>query len=137
MLVQGNSNYTKQAKISSMLEAVRDISAIESPESPKVLNTHLPYKWLPRKHKENGGKIIHITRNPKDAYVSNYYHMLNLLVLGATTRDMTWTQYFDTYVMEKGTFFQKQNDITKFKIIDDFAYSERSFFSRRFRSNLL
>merc|ERR1711894_468448 len=42
--------------------------------SPRVLNTHLWYKHLPKKAIEKPCKVIFIQRNPKDVIVSYYHH---------------------------------------------------------------
>ncbi|NXK47089.1 ST3A1 sulfotransferase, partial [Chauna torquata] len=40
---------------------------------PRVLATHLPYYLVPRDLRNKRGRIIYVTRNPKDVVVS-YYH---------------------------------------------------------------
>lgn len=74
MLLNGRPEYVKEGKESLFMEAVEDMSVIDSLKSPRVLNTNLPFRWLPKKHVESDGKIIHVIRNPKDVCVSLYYH---------------------------------------------------------------
>lgn len=76
MLLNGRAEYIKEGKESLFLEAMDDIGTIKSMDSPRVLNTNLPFRWLPQKHVESNGKIIHVIRNPKDICVSLYYHFV-------------------------------------------------------------
>lgn len=74
MLLQGATAFVKEGKGSQFLEALDDLNLINKMTSPRTLNTHLPYRWLPRKHLENDGKIVHVVRNPKDVAVSMFFH---------------------------------------------------------------
>jgi hypothetical protein len=73
MLLKNKAEYTKEIKEFSFLEAIPDISTVDNISSPRALNTHAPYRWLPKQHIENGGKIVHVLRNPKDVIVSLYH----------------------------------------------------------------
>ncbi|CAK9175797.1 unnamed protein product [Ilex paraguariensis] len=44
--------------------------------SPRLFRTHLPYPTLPETIKTSTCKVVYITRNPKDAFVS-LWHFLN------------------------------------------------------------
>ncbi|KAF7146922.1 hypothetical protein RHSIM_Rhsim03G0148900 [Rhododendron simsii] len=48
----------------------RDINQIPS---PRVFNTHLPYSILPESVKKSGCRIIYISRNPADTFVSSWH----------------------------------------------------------------
>lgn len=74
MLLQGATSFVKEGKGSQFLEALDDLNLINKMTSPRTLNTHLPYRWLPRKHLENDGKIVHVVRNPKDVAASMFFH---------------------------------------------------------------
>ncbi|KAK3085023.1 hypothetical protein FSP39_023028 [Pinctada imbricata] len=113
MILQEQANYKKDTKMSSMLEALPNLEMLERLQSPRVLNTHLPYKWLPRKHIQNGGKIIYTTRNPKDAYVSFYHHMKNSFELGEKSNNVTWEQFFETCVLGKDVVYGSWFDYAK------------------------
>lgn len=46
--------------------------AIDDSIYPRIIKTHLPYSMTPKNPK---AKYVYITRNPKDALVSYYYHV--------------------------------------------------------------
>ncbi|KAF7147355.1 hypothetical protein RHSIM_Rhsim03G0148600 [Rhododendron simsii] len=48
----------------------RDINQVPS---PRVFNTHLPYSILPEAVKNSGCRIIYISRNPADTFVSTWH----------------------------------------------------------------
>lgn len=74
MLLRGATTFVKEGKGSQFLEALDDLNLINTMTSPRTLNTHLPYRWLPRKHLEKDGKFVHVVRNPKDVAVSMFFH---------------------------------------------------------------
>ncbi|KAK3093224.1 hypothetical protein FSP39_012919 [Pinctada imbricata] len=127
MLVKGDANYTKESKMFFMLEALDDLNSIKDFKSPRVLNLHFPYKWFPREHIENGGKIVHTTRNPKDAYVSLFHHARSSLEHGVKTKNMTWDQFFNTCVLGKnsayGSWFDFEKEIEQAKKVNNNIYT--------------
>ena len=104
MLIHGKAEYRKEDKTATMLEAIPNLGLLESEISPRILNTHLPVRWLPLKHLEKGGKIVHLMRNPKDVAVSMFHHIKSSGEGGVGTRDMTWQQFFDNMVIGEGIF---------------------------------
>ena len=96
MLVQGTTDYRKESKEAVMLEMVPDLEVIRAEKSPRILNTHFPFRYLPKKHRENGGKIVHVRRNPKDVYVSLYYFLKSFGALKKEGgEDMKWEEFFN------------------------------------------
>ncbi|XP_033740958.1 sulfotransferase 4A1-like [Pecten maximus] len=61
----------------TMME-LQDFNEIEEMESPRTFGTHLRFRFLPDQMKLGKGKVVTITRNPKDIVVS-MYHMLQKL----------------------------------------------------------
>ncbi|XP_033741849.1 amine sulfotransferase-like [Pecten maximus] len=57
---------------------VLDFNDIEEMQSPRTFGSHLRFRFLPEQMKLGKGKIVTITRNPKDIVVS-LYHMLQKL----------------------------------------------------------
>lgn len=94
MLIKGNTEYTKEIKEFFFLEAIPDLDVVHNLPSPRPLNTHLPYRWLPKQLTEKGGKIIHVIRNPKDVAVSLYHH---LVAFGAM--NISFNQFMETMFM--------------------------------------
>ncbi|CAC5362818.1 SULT1 [Mytilus coruscus] len=66
MLLRNKTELDTQNKVSTMIEFIPDITVLDKLQSPRLLNTHCSFKYLPKKHIENGCKIIHMIRNPKD-----------------------------------------------------------------------
>ncbi|KAE9465161.1 hypothetical protein C3L33_02947, partial [Rhododendron williamsianum] len=52
----------------------RDINQVPS---PRAFNTHLPYSILPEAVKNSGCRIIYISRNPADTFVSTWHFLYN------------------------------------------------------------
>ncbi|KAK3084383.1 hypothetical protein FSP39_012626 [Pinctada imbricata] len=112
LLVRGSAEYSKE-KIVKIMEFIPHMELINGLQSPRILNTHLPYKWFPWKHIQNGGKIVHCARNPKDTYVSLFHHCSAGMELGPKTKGMTWAQFFDNCVIGNGTIYGSWFDYEK------------------------
>ena len=82
MILKRKAEYSKEPKEFLFLESVPDLDVVRNLPSPRPMNTHLPYRWLPTQHIENGGKIVHVLRNPKDVCVSAYHHTKTSMELG-------------------------------------------------------
>ena len=100
MLLQGKTDYRRETKESLMLEMIPDLRYAEQEKSPRILNTHLPYRWLPNKHIENGWKIVHMMRNPKDVLVSMFHHLKST---GTLDKDMKWAEFFNEAIKGRRT----------------------------------
>ncbi|XP_059171145.1 sulfotransferase 1E1-like [Physella acuta] len=51
------------------------IHVFTSRESPRIIVTHVPFRYLPKKALKKKIKIIYLDRNPKDVLVSFYSHL--------------------------------------------------------------
>lgn len=78
MLVRGSAEHNKNTKGVLFLD-VRTPTEINDCPSPRVLNSHYPCRLSPRELITKKNKIVHVTRNPKDAYVSFYHHSKAML----------------------------------------------------------
>uniref|UniRef100_A0A8W8HMA0 Sulfotransferase domain-containing protein n=1 Tax=Magallana gigas TaxID=29159 RepID=A0A8W8HMA0_MAGGI len=66
MLLRGKAEYS-----SDPLHSIDfyDSSYIKKLQSPRILQSHLPFRYLPNEVKRQG-RILHVSRNPKDTAVS-------------------------------------------------------------------
>lgn len=97
MLLTQEDQYTEKTKETAFLEFVDDWSSIEKIPSPRLLNTHVPYRWLPLQHVANQRKIVHVIRNPKDVFVSLFHFQKNF----GSTED--WDSFYKSKVIGSGT----------------------------------
>ncbi|GFO09807.1 sulfotransferase 1c4-like [Plakobranchus ocellatus] len=77
MIQKGKGHYSDLGKCAAFLEFCGP-ELYESLPSPRILNTHNRFDWLPEKVRTYKNKIIFTTRNPKDVAVSLYNHQINL-----------------------------------------------------------
>ncbi|KAK7492335.1 hypothetical protein BaRGS_00016432, partial [Batillaria attramentaria] len=68
-------------------------------DKPRVFTSHLRFRYLPRDVIEKKVKVVHITRNPKDVFVSLYCHVRS--VRPPLGYDGTWPQFFSV-MLEQG-----------------------------------
>lgn len=112
MLLSQEDQYTEKTKETAFLEFVDDWSNIEKIPSPRLLNTHVPYRWLPLQHVAKQRKILHVIRNPKDVFVSLFHFQKNFgytedwdsfyksKVIGSGTNYGGWLEYERTFILE-------------------------------------
>ncbi|CAC5371699.1 SULT1 [Mytilus coruscus] len=74
MLLRNKTKLDSVNKVMTIIEFIPDLTVLDELQSPRLLSTHFLFRYLPRKHIENGCKIIHMIRNPKDVCVSFYHH---------------------------------------------------------------
>ncbi|XP_046569010.1 sulfotransferase 1B1-like [Haliotis rubra] len=101
MLKSGTIKYQKDVKETRMLELISK-DGIEAVPQPRVFNTHLHLRMLPKQVVEKKIKCFQIMRNPKDACVSFFNHC----------RDMTppydyegdFVEFTEAFLSEKMAF---------------------------------
>ncbi|CAG2208059.1 SULT1 [Mytilus edulis] len=98
MLLRNTTELEKGAKSNSMLEGISDLSSLDSIPSPRILDTHCSFKYLPKQHIEKKNKIVHIVRNPKDVCVSFYHHASKDKF---TNFNGSWNDFFDLWMAGK------------------------------------
>ncbi|KAK3775707.1 hypothetical protein RRG08_050542 [Elysia crispata] len=94
MLLMGKAEYLPRGKAADMIDA-NSPDQVEGIRSPRVLNTHVRFRYLPREAIEKKTKIVVLLRNPKDVCVSLYNHMKDWLHGGYTG---SWQDFFDIYM---------------------------------------
>jgi hypothetical protein len=68
--------------------------------SPRAFKSHLPYHMVPGgEPAKSVAKYIYVARNPKDAAVSLYYHMLNEKYMDETVK-FSWNYFIDDYFIK-------------------------------------
>ncbi|GFO38352.1 sulfotransferase family cytosolic 1b member 1 [Plakobranchus ocellatus] len=77
ILRKGKCQFSELGKSSAFLEFCGP-ELYNSLPSPRILNTHNRFDWLPEKVRTYKNKIVLTTRNPKDVAVSLYNHQINL-----------------------------------------------------------
>ncbi|XP_067680707.1 sulfotransferase 1C2-like [Haliotis asinina] len=95
MLRAGNSEYSRKTKEIAMLGNPQFEMADQLP-SPRVLNSHIYFRYMPEKMVEKRIKTIFILRNPKDVSVSSYCMFngfKNMFRFGGT-----YSEYFDLFL---------------------------------------
>ncbi|XP_045200034.2 sulfotransferase 2A1-like [Mercenaria mercenaria] len=86
----------------------------EEVEKSRILSSHFKINRQPIEHLEQGGKVIVITRDPRDAMVSMKYHVQNDERL--SNAPVSWNFFFDTWMNGKcpfGSYFDYYNSWEK------------------------
>ncbi|XP_046328093.2 sulfotransferase 1B1-like [Haliotis rufescens] len=90
MLINNNTETIPKKKEDHMLE-YQPISMLDALPSPRVLNTHLHFQYLPEDMKTKRCKVVYLLRDPRDAHVSYY----KLLIKGSITGyEGGWKNWF-------------------------------------------
>ncbi|XP_052066941.1 sulfotransferase 1B1-like isoform X1 [Mytilus californianus] len=101
MLLRNKTELDTQCKVSTMIEFISDFTVLDKLESPRLLNSHCLFNYLPKKHIENGCKIIHMIRNPKDVCVSLYYQFKKHPFVDFKG---SWDDFFEIWMSDKGFY---------------------------------
>ncbi|CAG5114567.1 unnamed protein product [Candidula unifasciata] len=105
MILKGKGEYSPFCKQIAYLEMAAP-ELYDNLDSPRILNTHHEYDYLPDEVKEKKTKIVLTTRNPKDTAVSLYNHQINLYeVYNYDGQFQDWFPLFLDGKVDNGSFF--------------------------------
>ncbi|XP_046569342.1 sulfotransferase 1B1-like isoform X2 [Haliotis rubra] len=97
MLLAGSTNYIRDIKESQFLE-VKEVAALDALTSPRLLNTHMGFRFLPSEIVTKRTKVIYLLRNPKDVAVSLYHHVTGMNPGEKFVYNGTWDDFLDAYL---------------------------------------
>ncbi|KAJ8299111.1 hypothetical protein KUTeg_023171 [Tegillarca granosa] len=97
-IISGKAEYSERSKGGLFLEA-QPLGELAELPSPRSLNSHLPFRMLPRKHFRLKAKTILVIRNPKDVAVSLFHHSQKDTRGGMIGK--SWEEFFQTYIDNK------------------------------------
>ncbi|CAG2199541.1 SULT6B1 [Mytilus edulis] len=97
MLVDHTTEYnSRDATLKIHLDFMTDFQLLESETRRRILHSHLPWSFLPSKHKDEKAKVVYVNRNPKDRHASQYNWLKQM---NGVPPDFTWKQYYEDMVI--------------------------------------
>lgn len=113
MLVRRKAERIPEIKEMAMMEGITE-QIFESLPSPRIMNTHVYFQYLPNDFFDKKCKIVYIIRNPKDIAVSFYNHHKKLLEYEF---DGPWDNYLQRFIQGKtdyGSWFDYTLEMERF-----------------------
>ena len=104
MLINGKAETITKRKAQQMLEHELP-ETLDAIPSPRILNSHLNLRFLPKQLFEKKCKIIHVLRNPKDAVVSWYNHDVGIQCYGYSGK---WENFLPLFLEDKCRYSRDQ-----------------------------
>lgn len=104
MLKQQKAERIDAIKEWNMIEGMQQ-TLFDSMPSPRILNTHIYFRHLPKDFKNRKCKILYMLRNPKDVAVSFYNHHVKVLEYEYSG---SWEHYLTRYLkgdIDYGSWF--------------------------------
>ena len=106
------------------LEFSGGFQAYLSSTRPRIAHTNMTSNYLPRGLADGKGKLIHISRNPRDIAVS-YFHFVQIDPTGYGVFDNKWDTFFDCFMagrVSNGRWYDHMIDWTKHKNKDNILF---------------
>ncbi|XP_059146894.1 sulfotransferase 6B1-like [Physella acuta] len=105
MMLRKTPVMSKLGKEAVFLEFA-SLENIENTPSPRALNSHLWFDYLPQQLLEKKTKLILTFRNPKDTAVSFYNHTVSFgMVLGYQGTFKSWFPLFEDGLVDYGSYY--------------------------------
>lgn len=102
MLLSQSTSYNLWVKQKSLFELCDPIESVTKMPSPRLLMTHMPYRYLPSQLQNGKGKIIYVQRNPKDLFVSFYNFEKGKSAIG---KHLSLEEFFEkTVIKDEGLY---------------------------------
>ncbi|XP_052218476.1 sulfotransferase 1A1-like isoform X2 [Dreissena polymorpha] len=105
MLVNQSADRVKLIKETAMLEALTEEQFRNIP-SPRVLNTHIPLRLMPKDTLSNKTKIVFVQRNPKDICVSFFNHHSKIVEYDFNGKFENYVNRFLKGLVDYGSWFE-------------------------------
>ncbi|XP_069116803.1 sulfotransferase 1B1-like [Argopecten irradians] len=105
MLVQKKAERIQTVKETAMLEMIAQEACDKIP-SPRVLNSHVYFEYLPKDFVKGKCKIVYAMRNPKDVAVSFFHHHSNIIKYDFSGK---WGDYVTRFLkgnVDYGSWFE-------------------------------
>ena len=104
MLLQGKTEYHQDPKEKYMFP-FQTPERIDEHPSPRIINSHMYFRHLPRDILKKRPKIVFVSRNPKDIVVSFYHHCHN----ASLKYNGSWNDFLEFFMSsDTGNEYQLQ-----------------------------
>ncbi|WAR03217.1 ST1A4-like protein, partial [Mya arenaria] len=103
MIISGTSEVSGNNKGPGMLEA-SSAAEVEKQASPRLLNSHLPTRYLPKGVLSRCRPVVMIARNPKDVAVSFYNHTRGIKLYDYQGKFENYLQMFMRGEVDYGSY---------------------------------
>jgi len=104
-IISGINDYPKGSKVQNFFE-MNTLKSVEDVPSPRLILTHLPFEFLPKRLLEKRSKIIRISRNPKDVCVSFYHHWCAIDMYQYSEPFASFFDLFMEGLVDYGSYFE-------------------------------
>ncbi|XP_033741852.1 sulfotransferase 4A1-like [Pecten maximus] len=114
----------------------QDFNVIEEMQSPRTFGSHMRFRFLPEQMKLGKGKVITITRHPKDTVVSMYHMMRNMGDIGYQGTFEGFLKIFmsEESFMGNGSWFSWVKDMEDWKSPNSLSLSYEDFKQNTFQN---
>jgi hypothetical protein len=112
MLMKQKAERIDAIKEWNMIEGMQQ-TLFDSMPSPRILNTHIYFRHLPKDFQNRKCKILYMLRNPKDVAVSFYNHHVKVLEYEYSG---SWEHYLTRYLKGDSKFINLNQLLILFQV---------------------